>query len=171
MDPNSGIASKGLLLIGSLGPLGHLPASGTVTVAIVGLPVYWAFHVLGLSTLSSLPFFLVGLAVFVLLSVFIHERGDRILGEKDSRKIVWDELAGFFLAVTAVPFTWQLALIAFLLERALDISKFPPAGWVERRVPGGWGVVGDDLVAGGYTCLVLHGLCVLTPSLVGLPSV
>ena len=69
-----------------------------------------------------------------------------------------------------VPFTWQLALVAFAVERALDISKFPPAGWVERRVPGGWGVVGDDLVAGGYTCLVLHGLCLFAPNLVGTPQ-
>lgn len=104
---------------------------------------------------------------FSLAAVALHQWGDRALGEKDSRKLVWDELAGFMVAVIAVPFTWQLALAAFFIERALDISKFPPARWVERRVPGGWGVVGDDLVAGLYTLAALHLLLRFAPGWVG----
>ena len=140
-----------LLLIGSIGPLGHLPASGTCTVAAVGVPIFYV-----LSELAPLPY--AGLVIaFSLASVWLHARGDALLGEKDSRKLVWDELAGFLVAVAFLPgFTWQLAAAAVILERFFDITKFPPANWVERRLPGGWGVVGDDLVAGVYTCVLLH---------------
>lgn len=149
--------------IGSLGPLGHLPASGTVTVAVVGLPMY------GLTRDWSIAFYLAIVTAWTLASVGLHQIGDRLLAEKDSRKLVWDELAGFAIAVTAVPFTWQLAVIALLVERGIDIAKIAPARAIENHWPGGWGVVGDDVVAGLYTCGLLHLLIRLAPGLVGLP--
>jgi len=150
-----------LVLIGSIGPLGFLPASGTVTVAIVGLPLFWLTR----SWPTSL--YIVATTIFTLVSVWLHQRGDTVLGEKDSRKLVWDEVAGFLIAVTAVPWTWRIAIFAFMLERAIDIMKIPPARRIENRWPGGWGVVGDDVIAGAYTCLILHLLVRLAPSLAG----
>jgi phosphatidylglycerophosphatase A len=151
-----------LITVGSLGPLGHLPASGTVTVALLGPPVFWLMH--GWPWVATTAATL----VFALASVRLHTIGDQILGEKDSRKLVWDELAGFLFAVLFLPFTPHLAVLAVVIERALDIAKVPPANWIEKRWPRGWGVVGDDVVAGLYTCLVLHGLVRLAPTLVGL---
>ncbi|MDO8632040.1 MAG: phosphatidylglycerophosphatase A [Phycisphaerales bacterium] len=151
-----------LVLIGSIGPLGFLPASGTITVAVVGLPLFWLTR--GWST----PLYILATAIFTLASVWLHQRGDALLGEKDSRKLVWDEVAGFLIAVTAVPFTWQIALAAFLMQRAIDIAKVPPARWIENRWPGGWGVVGDDVVAGVYTGVILHVLIRLAPGVMGL---
>ncbi len=153
-----------LLVIGSCGYVGYLPASGTVSVALVGIPVYYFL-------LSGLRGWLyVGIVIaFTLLSVWIHDRGDRILGEKDSGKLVFDELAGFFIAMTFLPApTWQLLGAAFFLERGLDILKIWPANVLEKRVPGGWGVVLDDVVAGLYTCCILHLLCVFSASWLGL---
>lgn len=154
--------SRALLTLGSLGPLGYLPASGTLTVALVGVPVFWLVQSLSPIEQAAL------VAVIAGAAVGLHQWGDRILGEKDSRKLVWDELVGFLLAVVAVPFTWQLAVAGVVLERAFDILKVPPARWVERRVPGGWGVVGDDLVAGAYTCAFLHLLIRVAPAMMGL---
>lgn len=153
---------KLFILVGSLGPLGHMPASGTVTVAVVGLPLFW------LCDGVRWELFLAGTIAFAGVAVWLHHLGDRILGEKDSRTLVWDELAGFFVAVAFVPFTWKIAVIAFLLERCLDISKFPPAKWIEDHWPGGFGVVGDDLVAGAYTCAILHALMRFMPGWVGI---
>jgi len=156
-------AARTLLRVGSLGPLGHLPASGTVTVGVVGLPLFYLMNA------WSTPTYVATTVVFSLASVWVHARGDAILGEKDSRKIVWDELAGFFVAVALLPaFTWQLAIAALVIERFFDIAKVPPANWVERYGPGGWGVVGDDLVAGAYTCVVLHLGAAYFPDLLGL---
>lgn len=153
-----GLSARILLLAGSIGPLGHLPASGTLTVAIVGIPLFWIMSGWGPITYVAITL------VFSMLAIRLHDVGDRLLGEKDSRKLVWDELAGFFVAVAFVPFTWKLAVIAFLVERALDIAKVFPANVAERKLQGGLGVVADDLIAGLYTCLLLHGLLAWAPS-------
>lgn len=158
--PRTG-AQRCLLAVGSIGPLGYLPASGTVTVAVVGIPLFWW------QSQQSLAVQLLLGAVLTLIALLLHGEGDRLLGEKDSRKLVWDELVGFWIAVLAVPFTWQLVATAFFLERGLDIVKFPPAHWIERRLPGAWGVVGDDVVAGMYTCAALHMLVRVLPTAFG----
>ena len=163
MSPSRTVAERLLLRIGSIGPLGHLPASGTVTVGVVGVPLYFVMHS------WSLPIRLAVTILFTAAAVGLHEIGDRILQTKDSRRLVWDELAGFFIAVVMLPeFTWPLAALAFFLERGLDITKVPPANWIEKHWPGGWGVVGDDVVAGLYTGAVLLALVHFAPRVVGL---
>ncbi|HUU83080.1 MAG TPA: phosphatidylglycerophosphatase A [Phycisphaerae bacterium] len=153
-----------LLLIGSVGPLGHAPASGTVTVAVAGIPLFLLIRWLTL----PLTWYLVFLALLTAAAVWVHHVGDRLLGEKDSRKLVLDELVGFFVAMTAVPATWQFILAGFLIERGIDIIKVPPANLVEKKVPGGWGVVGDDVIAGLYTLVLLHLGGYLLPGWLGL---
>ncbi len=155
---------KWLLRIGSIGPLGHAPASGTLAVAVVGIPLYLLMHML----LRPVWAYVAVTIMFVLFAVWVHGEGDRILGEKDSRKLVLDELAGFFVAMIGVPPTWQLVLGGFLVERALDIIKVPPANWIERRWPGGWGVVCDDLMAGVYSLILLRAAILWIPAWVGL---
>jgi len=156
------VGDRWLLAAGSCGYIGFLPASGTVSVALVGVPLYWAMSHLGLFAYVAV------LTGFTMLSVWVHDRGDRILGEKDSGKLVFDELVGYWIAMTALPFAWPLVLIGFVIERLLDILKVWPAAWVERRIPGGWGVVLDDVVAGLYTCAVLHLLVRWFPGWIGL---
>jgi len=107
---------------------------------------------------------------FTMAAIALHDWGDRLLGTKDSRLLVWDEIAGFLVAVAFVPFTWRLAVIAFFVERSLDIVKIPPAPWIEKRWPGGWGVVGDDLIAGLYTCAFLHLLIHFAPGVAGVTA-
>lgn len=141
---------QGVVSIGSFGPIGTFTGSGTIAVGAVGIPVFW--------WLATLPRPVAGAATMViaLVAVAVHDAGGRILKEKDSHVLVWDEITGYLAAVVWLPFSWQLALVAFVLERAFDIVKIPPAPWIERRVPGGWGDVGDDLIAALYTRLVLE---------------
>ena len=167
LDETRTTGQRLVLLVGSIGPLGHAPASGTVAVAVAGIPLFLLMHRL------PLPWYLLGTAVLTGAAVWIHDVGDRILGEKDSRKLVLDELVGFAVAMTVVPMTavsatWQLIVLGFFLERAIDIAKVPPANLVEDKVPGGWGVVGDDVVAGLYTLALLHLGCHFAPGWLGL---
>lgn len=164
MKPNPPLVHRLLIFGGSLGPFGHMPASGTVTVAAVGIPIFY------LTRSWGAPLYLTVLCTFTLASVALHQVGDRILGEKDSRRLVWDELVGFMVAVTLIPFTWQTVVAAFLLERLIDIVKVPPANIIERAWPGGWGVVGDDVIAGLYTWVILQGLCRFAGPIMGLPA-
>ena len=153
-----------ILYVGAIGPLGHAPASGTVTVAVLGVPLVWLAGRWGVPLWAYVG----GTVALAIFGVWIHQVGDRILGEKDSRKLVIDELVGYAVAMIAVPPTWQLLLLGFILERGIDIAKVWPANWVEKRWPGGWGVVGDDVVAGVYTLAILHAIMALAPNYVGL---
>jgi phosphatidylglycerophosphatase A len=149
--PRRGWPARLFLLAGSIGPLGHLPASGTVAVAVAGVPLCWLMR-----RYLADGWYLAVTAVFAVAAIGVHHLGDRLLGEADSRKLVWDELVGFFIAMYAVPWSWPVVAVAFLLERAIDIVKIPPARWVDRHMHSGLGVVLDDVIAGLYTCALLH---------------
>jgi phosphatidylglycerophosphatase A len=90
------------------------------------------------------------------------ERTGRALGVADHGAIVWDEVVAFWLVLVFTPATllWQAA--AFGLFRFFDIVKPPPIRWVDERTRGGLGVMVDDLLAAGYTLLVLALLAKLT---------
>lgn len=159
-------ADRVILFIGSLAYLGFVPvASGTVAVAVVGIPLYLALR----SWLEvGWPAYAAFVVVFTLLSVWIADRTDRILGEEDSSKNVIDEIPGYLIAVFALPTIWQVVVAAFFIERAIDIVKVWPATWIERRMPGGWGVVLDDVVAGLYTLGLLQMAKYFRPAWFGL---
>jgi phosphatidylglycerophosphatase A len=79
----------------------------------------------------------------------------RALGIADHGGMVWDEVAAFLLVVAVLPaeLAWQAA--AFVLFRFFDIAKPAPIRHFEHRFRGGFGVMFDDLLAAGYTLLVL----------------
>ena len=79
-----------------------------------------------------------------------------IFAEKDSGKIVIDEVVGYLVTMLAVPFSWPAVVAGFFLFRFFDITKIPPARYFDRQVKNGYGVVLDDVVAGIYACAVLH---------------
>jgi phosphatidylglycerophosphatase A len=76
-------------------------------------------------------------------------------GEKDPSRIVIDEIAAIFLVLFLLPASilWQLS--GFLLFRLFDITK-PPLVREAESLPGGWGIMADDLMAAIYTILILQ---------------
>jgi len=90
------------------------------------------------------------------LGFLVCGAAEKIFQEKDSSKIVIDEVAGLLLAFWALPrLNWTLVIIGFFLFRALDAFKVYPADKLEET-PGSIGIMGDDLVAGLYTNIVLQ---------------
>ncbi len=79
----------------------------------------------------------------------------RHLGVHDHGAMVWDEVVAFLLVLCILPreLGWQIA--GFVLFRAFDIAKPPPIRSFERRYQGGFGAMFDDLLAAGYTLVVL----------------
>jgi len=81
----------------------------------------------------------------------------------DPKPFVLDEVAGYL--VIPVLFTegqlWEVMLWGFLLFRFFDIVKLPPARQVDRSLPGAWGILLDDLVAGVQAVLVMYVLLFL----------
>jgi phosphatidylglycerophosphatase A len=124
-------------------------ASGTVGT-LAAIP--FQFFLAGL----PLQLYLLTLLAFFFFSCWVSGHGETIFGEKDSGKIVIDEVIGYFITMTAVPLSWQSVVAGFLLFRFFDITKIPPARFFDRRMKNGYGVVLDDVVAGLYSCIALH---------------
>lgn len=78
------------------------------------------------------------------------------LKEKDSRSIVIDEFNGYLISVFMVPLTASCMTAAFLLFRFYDILKPPPIRTIENKLPGGAGVMADDIMAGIYANLTIQ---------------
>ena len=95
------------------------------------------------------------LVVAFIGGVLAAQRTGADLGVIDHGSIVWDEVVPFWLVLLFCPpgLLWQGA--AFLLFRVFDIVKPQPARYFDEKVKNGFGVMTDDLIAGGYTILVL----------------
>ena len=89
-----------------------------------------------------------------IVSVWSAGEAEKELGH-DARKIVIDEWAGMFITLMFVPYSLTNYAIAFFVFRALDVVKIYPARQAER-LPAGWGITMDDVVAGVQSNLVTH---------------
>jgi phosphatidylglycerophosphatase A len=81
-------------------------------------------------------------------------------GIKDPQFVVIDEVAGQLITLIAIPVSWQSLLLGFILFRGFDIVKPPPVRNLER-LPEGYGIVIDDVGAGLYAFLLMHGALML----------
>ena len=84
--------------------------------------------------------------MLVLGAVFVSGRAEKAFGRKDPPAIVLDELVSIPATLFLVPFAWHWWAIGFALNRGLDVLKPPPIRQLQR-LPGGWGLVADDLAA------------------------
>ncbi len=93
-----------------------------------------------------------GLLLFCGVTLLYADGAEALFGRKDPPQVVSDEVAGMLLSVLLLPALdprWQAAALGagFLLFRLFDIVKPPPLRSLER-LPGGWGILLDDLGAG-----------------------
>ncbi|RJQ15057.1 MAG: phosphatidylglycerophosphatase A [Nitrospiraceae bacterium] len=89
------------------------------------------------------------------IGLLTSHQAEKLLG-KDSGHIVIDELCGYLISVIFIPRSAGYFIAAFVLFRIFDILKPPPVRNVERAVPGGAGVMLDDVLAGVYTNVCLQ---------------
>jgi phosphatidylglycerophosphatase A len=122
-------------------------ASGTCGSA-VALVIYVILPPLSPSAWVAL------LLILFLIAVYLSQKGEREWGH-DPSQVVIDEVVGFFVTTAFLPQSLLLGIVAFFLFRVLDIAKPPPARQAEH-LPGGWGVVVDDVVAAIYANLLLR---------------
>lgn len=78
----------------------------------------------------------------------------RLTGIKDPDEVVIDEVAGQCLTLLVVPLAPLPYLAGFLLFRFFDVAKPFPIRWLERNLPGGWGIMLDDTGAAIYAMVV-----------------
>jgi len=140
------------LLLASFGLTGYAPlASGTVA-SFAALIVYLLLPVAALGWL--LP--LLGVLLFVGGIPATSWMANRYEDEDPSQATV-DEGAVMLLVLVGLPREWGFVLLAFALFRVFDIFKPPPCKAAER-LPNGWGIMVDDLVAGVYAGIILWAI-------------
>lgn len=138
------------MLVATAAGAGYSPvAPGTVGSA-VGLLALWLLP-------GSLPARGAFLAAVTIVGIPAAARAERLVGRKDPGLIVIDEVAGMAVSLLVLPLTPAVALAAFLLFRVFDIVKPFPANR-SQALPGGLGVMADDLIAGAYALAVLAAL-------------
>jgi len=135
---------------------GLFPWSPGTLGTLVAIPLYLLLRPLPLIEYVGL------LSLLFLIGVWACGKTARELEAQDPSAIVWDEVLGFLLAMTAVPPGWPWLLAGFLLFRGLDILKPWPIGTLDRRLQGGLGIMLDDVAAGAMTCGLLQAAVYLS---------
>ena len=96
---------------------------------------------------------LAGIGALTLLGIWAAGEAEKLFARHDDGRIVIDEIAGQLIALLWLPVSPLVAATSFVLFRIFDIWKPPPARALEA-LPGGLGVMADDLMAGVYADLV-----------------
>ena len=135
---------------------GYSPFAPGTAGSAVGVLLFWPMATL------AWPWALGASAVLFVVGSLAAGRVARLVGRKDPGIVVVDEVVGQWLTLTALPFTPLTAAVGFLLFRAMDIVKPWPARDLER-VPGGWGIMADDVAAGIYAHLLLRVFLLVWP--------
>ena len=128
---------------------GFVPKAPGTAGTIGALPLYFAVVPWGPWAVLA-----AGIAATV-IGIWAAERVVQRLGAHDPQIIVVDEVAGVLITLAAAPKTWAGIISAVVLFRLLDVWKPWPARAAERKLPGGLGVVLDDVFAGAWGAVAI----------------
>jgi phosphatidylglycerophosphatase A len=92
--------------------------------------------------------------IFMIYGIYLGNKFESEYG-KDPAQCTIDEVVGMWISLVALPKTFAIVAIAFILWRILDIVKPPPARNLER-LKGGLGIMIDDVISGIYTLIIMH---------------
>lgn len=156
--------------------LGYLPKApgtwGSAGGAALSIGLHWAFvnsslanwrlvrgrNVWSAESQGNFAGILITVAIAI-VGVIAADRAARYAAKKDPQWVVIDEVSGqlltYYLFFWLIPLNWKTWLLGFILFRLFDIWKPFPARQLEQ-LPGGWGIMADDWMAGIYAAIVLQ---------------
>lgn len=114
---------------------------------------------MGLNRIANIApvFAALALAGLVIFTIKMSTKAAEVLRQKDPQIIIADEIVGFLIANYLAPARLVPLIISFVLFRFFDITKVFPASRLEK-LPGGAGIVLDDVMAGIYTFVIVQTL-------------
>lgn len=107
---------------------------------------------------GGIPALLIGIFLIFPLGIWASKHFERMSREKDSGMIVIDEVIGMWIALIPAVLTPLSVGLAFILFRLFDVWKPWPISWLDKKCPGAYGVMLDDVLAGIFAALILIGL-------------
>ncbi|PZF73914.1 phosphatidylglycerophosphatase A family protein [Taibaiella soli] len=137
-------------VISSVFGIGYIGKGGGTVAAIAACIAWYFLHAGGYTVMQQVIISI----VICLLGIWSGNVVEKDWG-KDNKKVVIDEVAGMCIALIAVPGSYLGILAALVLFRFFDIAK-PLFIRSTEKLPGGWGVMMDDIVAGIYANLILQ---------------
>ncbi|HXH49382.1 MAG TPA: phosphatidylglycerophosphatase A [Terriglobia bacterium] len=136
--------------IASVAGAGYLPVAPGTAGSAVSVGMVAALDALPLSRTGRIALLILAAALIFLVGVWAARQSEKYFEQTDPRHVVIDEVVGQMVAFLMVPHaSWKLLAAGFVLFRVFDVTKPFPAGRAER-LPGGWGIMVDDVVAGVY---------------------
>jgi phosphatidylglycerophosphatase A len=157
------LTSRVATFLASVGYLGYSPVAPGTVGTLAAAAVYWWF-------VPADYWVVVVAAATTAAGVWAGGVAEKVWGETDPRRVCLDEFAAFFVAVAFLPKTLPYLAGAFILSRAFDIFKPFPANR-SQRLPGGWGIMADDVIASLYANLVLQAVRAVSHATGLLPEV
>ena len=143
----------------TFGYVGYFPVAPGTAGSLAGLAVYVGLRAAGVSPAVDLAL----IAILFVAGSWSGSIAERHFGGTDPGPGVIDEVVGMLVTLWAIPPTWALAIIGFLLFRVLDVVKPWPARQLEA-LHGGLGMMADDVMAAVYGNLLLRGLVAALPA-------
>ena len=123
-------------------------APGTLGT-LVAVPLYYVLRDLSIEWYMGVVFLL------FLAGIRICERSEQRVGCGDHSGIVWDEIVGYLITMTAAPLHWTSVVLGFVLFRVFDILKPWPIRRLDQTIHGGLGIMLDDVLAGIFAALAM----------------
>lgn len=134
---------------------GYFPVAPGTAGSALGLVLVIAFRQTSLDPVRLAATLAVLAGLLFVVGVWSAGKAERIFGRVDPGQVVIDEVVGQIITFVATPRVgWIWLIVGFILFRFFDIVKPFPARRAER-LPGGWGIMLDDVVAGLYSLTVL----------------
>ena len=127
--------------------VGFLPLIPGTFASLIGVTIFYL-------TRGNFWLMILLTASIIILGFAASGEAERMFNKKDAKCIVIDEVAGMLLSLMFLPFSIKFVIIAFVLFRLLDILKPYPANRFQD-LNGSIGIMGDDIVAGLYTNLII----------------
>jgi len=130
--------------------IGYIPFAPGTFGALHG--IWLSFFLNKIPITFSISF----IAVFIIFAILLSEKAEKIKGDKDPSIIVIDEIAGMMVTMIGINFNFINILTGFILFRLFDILKPFPIYIADKKLPGGVGIVTDDLIAGMMANLLIR---------------
>ncbi len=138
------LLQRAAIKFATVGPFGFAPIAPGTAGSVAGLALFWAVR-----SMRSTWIEVAVLLVVTVAGVAAASAAETRYRRRDPGLVVIDEVAGMLVTLLAVPVGIIGAVVGFFAFRLFDIVKPFPVRQAER-LPRGWGVMADDLVAGVY---------------------